>query len=376
MNSLASRLRLYKELPVWVVEDHHDVLPYIYRAMGSKHLPIGDITLVHLDSHPDMLIPVNMPADTVFDKDALLNKLSIENWIMPVVYAGHISHVVWLHAFWAQQIKEGKHSFSVGKDISTTTIRVTSTDTYFLSDGLYVTEDQLDNKKSLQLDVLTVQMFDTNCHEEENTGVSSCKKSRFEEQNRSILENSGSPLSCDIQKAVSYDFSTEEHSVTNAKCSHSDNCRLGAKDAEDLSDVTYLKTKVNDCFERSSILEDILKAVHKGKAYVLDIDLDFFSVKNPFKDIYTQEEYEILTQLYSFQKPAVDASEEVLLDCVDYRTHQLEDLEAAFADLCDDDSEETILKWASRPGMELLEQLVHSLKERNETPDYEMVQSR
>lgn len=365
MNSTFSRLRVYKELPVWIVEDHHDVLPYIYRAVGSKHLPISDITLVHLDSHPDLLIPVNMPADTVFDKEALLNKLSIENWIMPVVYAGHISHVVWLHAFWAQQIKEGKHSFSVGKDISTTTIRVTSPDTYFLSDGLYVTEDQLDNKKSLQLDVLTVQMLNANCNEEENTGESSCKKSRVEEQNQSICANSSA--------AISHDFSKDAHTVTGAKCTYSDNCRFEAKDAEDLSDVTYLRTKVNDFSEKIGILEDILQAVHKGKAYILDIDLDFFSVKNPFKDMYTKEEYQILTELYSFQKPAVDASEEILLDCVDYRTHQLEDLEAAFADLCDDDSEETILKWTSRPGMELLVQLVHSLKQRTETPDYEMV---
>ncbi|PNJ66874.1 C5orf22 isoform 8 [Pongo abelii] len=116
-------LRRYPKLPVWVVEDHQEVLPFIYRAIGSKHLPASNISFLHFDSHPDLLIPVNMPADTVFDKETLFGELSIENWIMPAVYAGHFSHVIWFHPAWAQQIREGRHHFLVGKDTSTTTIR-------------------------------------------------------------------------------------------------------------------------------------------------------------------------------------------------------------------------------------------------------------
>ncbi|PKU35831.1 hypothetical protein llap_13865 [Limosa lapponica baueri] len=84
-------------------------------------------------------------------------------------------------------------------------------------------------------------------------------------------------------------------------------------------------------------------------------------------------EYELLQELYSFKKPHRNATEEGLLDCVENRVHQLEDLEAAFADLCDNDDEETLQKWASYPGMKPLVQLVHSLKTRMESPDYEMV---
>jgi len=111
----------------------------------------------------------------------------------------------------------------------------------------------------------------------------------------------------------------------------------------------------------------------KGDAFILDIDLDFFSVKNPFKEMFTQEEYKILQELYQFKKPGTNLTEEDLVDCVDTRIHQLEDLEAAFADLCDGDDEETVQKWASNPGMESLIPLVQSLKKRMEVPDYEMV---
>ncbi|XP_009978202.1 PREDICTED: UPF0489 protein C5orf22 homolog, partial [Tauraco erythrolophus] len=87
----------------------------------------------------------------------------------------------------------------------------------------------------------------------------------------------------------------------------------------------------------------------------------------------SKAEYKLLQELYNFKKPHRNATEEDLLDCVENRVHQLEDLEAAFADLCDSDDEDTLQKWASCPGMKPLVQLVHSLKTRMESPDYEMV---
>ncbi|XP_015283844.1 PREDICTED: UPF0489 protein C5orf22 homolog, partial [Gekko japonicus] len=125
--------------------------------------------------------------------------------------------------------------------------------------------------------------------------------------------------------------------------------------------------------QTTELIKDILQVLPKDAAYVLDIDLDFFSVKNPFKEIYTQEEYKLLQELYSFKKPNSSASEEDLLDCVENRIHQLEDLEAAFADFCDDDSDEILERWALNPGMRPLLPLVHSLKNRMVTPNYELV---
>ncbi|XP_068526973.1 UPF0489 protein C5orf22 homolog isoform X1 [Anas acuta] len=352
------RLRAYTALPVRVVEEHQDVLPFIYRAIGSKHLPASNISFVHLDSHPDLLIPVNMPADTVFDKEVLFSELSIENWIMPAVYAGHISQVLWLHPPWAQQISEGKHNFLVGKDISTTTIRVTGTDDYFLSDGLYVPADQLENQKPLNLHVILINPTETSNNQEENGEVISAKRLKLNtDDTANTVAASSSVTPGDL-----------EHSSSSVKNKEMQNA--SALNRAECSSSSSLR---NDECPVREVAKNICQVLQKGDAFVLDIDLDFFSVKNPFKEMYTQTEYEILQELYNFKKPHKDATEEGLLDCVENRVHQLEDLEAAFADLCDNDDEETIQKWASYPGMKPLVQLVHSLKSRMESPDYEMV---
>ncbi|XP_028659657.1 UPF0489 protein C5orf22 homolog [Erpetoichthys calabaricus] len=345
-------LRSYKDLPVWIVEDHHEVLPFIYRAIASRHLPLSNIAMVHLDSHPDLLIPVNMPADTVFEKEKLFSELSIENWIMPAVYAGHLSHVLWLHPYWAQQIAEGEHKFFVGKDSSTTTIRVTCKDNYFLSDGLYVHESHLENKKNLQLDVIQVNLNNNAVLQDDKTENYAAKRIKLD------------------SSKTSHSLRSEIAAVEPSTLSCISEAAEGTKD-NDIKNLASPQTNAIDVTNQDS--KKILGIIEQAKAYILDIDLDFFSCKNPFKELYTQEEYKILQDLYSFKIPEGDPDEETLTDCVEYRVHQLEDLEAAFADLVEDDSEDILKKWAEHPGMGSLSLLVHSLKSRMDSPDYEMV---
>ncbi|XP_049861656.1 UPF0489 protein C5orf22 homolog [Schistocerca gregaria] len=113
----------FKELPIFVTENHNEVLPFIYRCIGSKHLPFTGNTIIHLDSHPDMLIPKSMPADTVWDKYKLFSELSIENWMLPAAYAGHLSNLVWVKPPWAKQMQDGASQFVIGRDTATGEIR-------------------------------------------------------------------------------------------------------------------------------------------------------------------------------------------------------------------------------------------------------------
>ena len=57
---------------------------------------------------------------------------------------------------------------------------------------------------------------------------------------------------------------------------------------------------------------DHIREIVKDKHCILDIDLDFFSTKNPFREMYGKDQYRLLQELYYHEKPKT-LSEEVYL---------------------------------------------------------------
>lgn len=149
------KTKKFKKLPVFIVENHNDVLELILPSLANRYLPFQNNLIVHFDSHPDCCLPRDMKAETVFDRSLLLESLSIENWLMPLSYAGCLSTIVWVHPNFAHQIPNGLHRFSVG-DFNGK-ICVSSSLDYFLSDGAYQREELLNNKKLVKLYVKQIE---------------------------------------------------------------------------------------------------------------------------------------------------------------------------------------------------------------------------
>jgi hypothetical protein len=75
--------------------------------------------------------------------------LSIENWILPAVFAGHIGTIVWIKPKWANQISAGEYRITIGKDqASGGLIKCNSREDYFLGDMLYAS-DLINSKEFL-----------------------------------------------------------------------------------------------------------------------------------------------------------------------------------------------------------------------------------
>lgn len=144
--------RRFKKIPVFIVENHNDVLELILPSLARRYLPLQNNLMIHFDSHPDMCVPRQMSAQTVFNRQTLLESLSIENWIIPLMYGQYLGpEIVWVAPPWAHQIPAGHHALIVGE--CDDKIKVNSNLDYFLSDGCCEDDKKMSNQKRVSIHV-------------------------------------------------------------------------------------------------------------------------------------------------------------------------------------------------------------------------------
>lgn len=399
--SKAKKIKSYRRLPLYIVEDHNEVLPYIHRAIGSHHLPFSNLVFVHFDSHPDMLIPKDMPADDTFNKEILYENISIENWIMPMIYAGHLSVILWVKPPWCSQIEDNTIHFYVGKCVTTGTLRCSCKESYFVSETLYRPEAQLTNKKLVQLVVFTLR---PNGWKEE-PGMDNLVEDAQQEYKGDVRK--GNVKEAAIKGQINKSGKVQDrlggaetgcvpnrNDVGKCERGHSDKtvntcvkCKvIDTMDADERQDVNDGESKIHtdihsetfgmynnspgpsesqksslcdithDKFRQSlNDINSLLKEFSDG-AVILDIDLDFYSTKNPFLEIYTPLQYKILQELYRFQAPTSNSDEDIET-CVKKREEELNYLKQEFLKFSQDSDPKL-----SHPKAEQIKALVEDLR--------------
>lgn len=163
-------------LPLVVVEQHQHALEHVHYVLrNDKRLLLSTWTLVHFDSHPDMACPNEMPAKLCFtprgSEKTLYDHLDetssgIAEWILPLVLAAKLEHIVWVKRPLCQQFALGEARFRVGVisrqplqsflDMNDERMRVDYHHPYYLDDDVVVETNRLQLSQTVHLRVKNV----------------------------------------------------------------------------------------------------------------------------------------------------------------------------------------------------------------------------
>ena len=224
--------------------------------------------------------------------------------------------------------------------------RVTSSDNYFLSELSYASKDVLTDSKSVDVHVVNVgndELCDCarqpSSFHEQNDGFTEAQRATVVHQNVSelstgrstpILEQgsadklaTNSTLTSDtlppkrarrLENCAAGDDTREaeaaiQHVVSNT--SAGDDVRdAGTGNRPDVINSATDDDVNRDVDAASSLINEVLKRESAATSFILDIDLDFFSTTDPFLSTLTDEQRQLLSELYKFTPP-VDSSSEV-----------------------------------------------------------------
>eukprot|EP00644_Phytophthora_capsici_P008113 jgi/Phyca11/125794/e_gw1.60.132.1 len=108
-------------LSVVIVDDHHHCLPDIHLAIRQRRLPFSDIHVIHVDAHPDLSFSSTTQTGVIFEPETLYDELDnsvagIAEFLLPLVFAGHVNQITWLKPSWAAQMPTGAfRRLAIGK---------------------------------------------------------------------------------------------------------------------------------------------------------------------------------------------------------------------------------------------------------------------
>jgi len=143
-------------IPCVVMASHSSCLQALHTLIRKGLVPFTVAVLVHVDSHPDMMLPaIRLPDD---DVEAWYDYLEhatggIAEWLLPAVARGHVQHLVWMRARWCTQLMLQRDTDFVIGETPSGRLGVTLDEPYFADEGHAFAAHQLGNAVHAKLTV-------------------------------------------------------------------------------------------------------------------------------------------------------------------------------------------------------------------------------
>lgn len=105
------------KIPFYIMEEHHEAFLIWHYAVAEGWLDKTHNTLLHVDEHSDMMLPVlinslkGMKEDFKKLHDFTYSELTIANFIYPAIYQGIFSEVYWLRQNHEQKVNTPKKMY-------------------------------------------------------------------------------------------------------------------------------------------------------------------------------------------------------------------------------------------------------------------------
>lgn len=242
------------KLDIEIFEQNHEVFSIFMKNIGN------DLVLIRFDTFADLLVSKDLPAEQLDGLDRLVESITNQSWILPAVYRGFISKIIWFKPPWAHEFQDGKHQIQVGKCQQTGLLKVASTYPYFTSNCVYSSVEKLSNVQIVDVFVLTIGLAKNfSLNSTETTG-------------QIFDHDSGSEsLDTDNRKKIKTSSSSDFN--------HKD------------SSANYQRTYPFDI--------NVIRQILENKRFILDFDLSFFSTDDPIRRQFDENEYEILRYVYT-----------------------------------------------------------------------------
>jgi hypothetical protein len=272
-------------LLVHVCDDHNEVLPFLHQMIRRRRLPFHGISLIHIDAHADLSLPLNMSSTLVRDGNAICEYLTespagIAEFIIPTVLAGHISHMLWIRSNWTlPQFNDGHTSFDVGEVVLPSVLsRSTSSATSLQPPRLdaqpatVVTSTATNPSET----VIRVTCSSPYYIDDSNGSMYADRTAMLPHsiQSFSLYVHSLASSSLNIEWLSSPAVSTKSNNAPNDAPA-----QLHQVDDNKLPSVS-LGTRIEEIKQKPPKMS--LPCIQLTPSWVLDICLDYFSTQNPF----------------------------------------------------------------------------------------------
>lgn len=125
---------MHHVIDVVIVEEHHEVLPYWYRAAWAGKLQLRHNTLLHIDAHSDMSppqptphFPMFRPPDSIREVSNMMQRNDV--FIVAAVISQLLSRVIWSWPSWDAASHASHSDFEHNiLQVGTTTVRMSAED--------------------------------------------------------------------------------------------------------------------------------------------------------------------------------------------------------------------------------------------------------